>query len=268
MPSGLPLCFLLPGKIFSWQNPFQLVLGILPLQGFDGFGTGFPVTAGNEKFCGNPLLGKHPLMFSGKALGKAAVVEIMGYIGQFKPTLGKVDEGMGKQLAVIGFKPDLSPILQKAQIFNQLFGMGQPLFVVVGLGPGVAEVDIDTGDPILGGDGLMDQLNLLSTQLYVGHWLSCKGGLQVAAGQGQHLAFNVHGDVVDLGILNRHLADKAPFAAAQFQVEGSLGIGKLFPPVAFILFRLGNIVRAGGQLRPGPGFSAHTHGEDTPFGDF
>ena len=73
MPSGLPLCFLLPGKILSWQNPFQLVLGILPLQGFDGFGTGFPVTAGNEKFCGNPLLGKHPLMFSGKALGKAAV---------------------------------------------------------------------------------------------------------------------------------------------------------------------------------------------------
>src|SRR5699024_5121939 len=80
----------------------------------------------------------------------------------------------------------------------------------------------------------------------------------VALGQSQDVALDVHRQKVDLWVLHRLLRHKAALAAAQLQVQ-RLPLWEQLVPVADVVFRVVYAKWAGRQLRARPGFSSDSH---------
>ena len=125
--------------------------------------------------------------------------------------------------------------------------------------PRVAEVNVNALHPVFRRKYLFDVADVVACDHHVFHRLAVKRLFNVAARVAQHVAGDIHHDVVDLRIIFHHRGGGNALAATQFQIERPV-LFKLLPPMAAFGFRLVGEIRADGQLRLRPFFGAHVHG--------
>ena len=211
-------------------------------------------------------MGEAHLVLGEEVLRVVLPVEVLGVEEDFEARLGEIAAGGQVQVVVVGLEPDLPAGGQQGLVAEQLPGVGQAALVVAGRGPGVAEVDVDALHLLAGGEQLGQALDVVGAQGHVVRLLLAVGLLDVPPGHAQNVQADIDADEIHVPVGVGRLGQEHALAAAQVQVDGP-GAAEHLLPAALLRLRLGDIVRAGGQLRPGPGLSTYAHGT-SPCCDF
>src|SRR5699024_5586066 len=129
------------------------------------------------------------------------------------------------------------------------------------LAPGVAEVDVNPADGVLGGKQIANPLDVGAHDPHVvdGAVDGGVGRLDFPLGQNQHLVGDVDAQIVVFGVGGGQLGDKAALAAAQLQHQGQFRVGELVVPLALQVEGVMDVEVGGEQLGPRVGLETHAH---------
>ena len=196
------------------------------------------------------------------------VVQVIGLPGDLVAGRREVSQTVPEQIVVIGLEIDLPAVNEKIPVLDQLPGVGQPVLVGAGVfAPGVAEIDVDAADCVVGGHDAADALDVGAHDPHIVDGAAGRGvgGLDLPLGQDQHLVGDVDAEVIVFGVGGGQLGDKTALAAAQFQHEGLLWPGELCVPLPLQVEGVVDVEVGGEQLGPRVGLETHTHRCDSPY---
>lgn len=182
-----------------------------------------------------------------------AIVQIPLNPYKLKTALCKVAKAVLKKLVVVGFEVDFATLFQKAFVKLKLGRVGEAAFVVLATGPRVTEVYINPVNFVIFGDNLKNLFNIKGYKGDVFNLASFffKTSYNVSSADAQHVAFNVHGNEIYVGISQGFLSHKGTLATAYFKLQRLL-LAEEICPFALEFFGGFYIEIAGVKLRLSP----------------
>ncbi len=199
-------------------------------------------------------------MLGDNVIRDVAMVQVAGHVCDLKAALCKVLQTIVKQLVVICLESDLSADGKNLYVLSELCGMSEAAFVMLASGPGVTEVDVDSGYSIRRPDNLSNFINVIGSE---GNVLALsvvffKETDDVASANTQHITLDVNSNKVCVRILQGLVSNKGTFATTYLKLDRVAAPEKILPS-ALIFCRVLYKELAGIKLRLSPLFFTDSH---------
>lgn len=164
-------------------------------------------------------------------------VEVVGDIGYLEAALLKIFKAVLKKLVVVGFEANFSSSGQKLLKEPELCGMCESALVVLSSGPRIAEVNVDSRNIILGGENLVNLIHVVCREhdvfalsVFLGKDIN-----NIPSCNAQHIAFDIYGYEINIGVLQGFSAYESSLAAAYLKLNRIVASKETFPISPHIL---------------------------------
>lgn len=166
-----------------------------------------------------------------------AFVQVVGDIGYLEAALLKIFKAVLKKLVVVGFEANFPSSGQKLLKEPELCGMCETALVVLASGPRIAEVDVNSRNIILGRENFVNLIHVVCREhdVFTFSVFLGKDIHNVSSCNAQHIAFDIYGYEINVGVLQGFSAYESALAAAYLKLNGIVTMKETFPISPHIL---------------------------------